>query len=216
VDQFPGNSLKAAEGTDEPAKDEKKVEKVVVGEVIRRKPPLGKRFAAAFFGGTAKSVVEYVLLDVLIPAGRDLIVEIGTSTVERAVYGDDRRAPGRNRFSRRTETSTGYVPYNRFGSGTRGPDPRDREISRRARATHDFDEIILASRPEAEEVIEKLNLVIDKYRVASLADLYHMVGVSDTPQDNKWGWTEALHSRDIIVRTRGGYLLDLPKPEPLD
>lgn len=91
-------------------------------------------------------------------------------------------------------------------------------MSRRARETHDFDEILLETRAEAEEVLAKLGDMINRYDSVSLSDLYQLVGLTPTYTDEKWGWTnleEASYSR---VRNGGQpvYLLNLPRPEPLN
>ena len=87
-------------------------------------------------------------------------------------------------------------------------------ISRRARASHDFDEVILQSRAEAEEVIDNLYEVVSQYGAASVADLYQLVGITASHQDTKWGWTELRGTG--VSKVRHGYLLDLPQPVPLD
>ena len=87
-------------------------------------------------------------------------------------------------------------------------------MSRRARASHDFDEIILASRVEAEEVIDRLFDLVSRYESATVADLYEMVGVTGNFTDDKWGWTNIRGAG--VTRVRNGFLLDLPRPEPLD
>ena len=97
-----------------------------------------------------------------------------------------------------------------------GPDPQKlppRTMSQRGRARHDFDEIVLDSRAEAAEVIDTLTEVVSRYGEVSVADLYTMVGIRPNHTDEKWGWVE-LGDADV-ARVRGGYLLDLPDPEPL-
>lgn len=86
-------------------------------------------------------------------------------------------------------------------------------MSRKARANHDFYEIIIPTRPEAEAVLEGLFALLDEYEVASVADLYEMVGESSQFTDRNWGWTD-LRGSDIR-RVREGYLLDLPRPEDI-
>lgn len=115
-----------------------------------------------------------------------------------------------------------YVAYNKFGPGpmvsaARVPESHDRhrvEMSRRARSAHDFREIILETRAEAEEVIERLFDCVQKYQTATVADLYDMLGIEPAFTDDKWGWY-ALPGANAR-RVRDGYLLDLPAPEPLD
>ena len=87
-------------------------------------------------------------------------------------------------------------------------------MSRRARSQHDFDEVILDSRVEAEEVIDKLYEVVSRYGSATVMDLYELVGLPSSHTDNKWGWTSLRGAG--VSRAHGGYLLDLPEPQPLD
>lgn len=87
-------------------------------------------------------------------------------------------------------------------------------MSYKARANHDFKEIVVATRIEAENVLEELDNMIQRYGTASVSSFYNLVGVTGDYTDNKWGWNE---SRGFdIQRVREGYLLDLPKPEPID
>jgi len=87
-------------------------------------------------------------------------------------------------------------------------------MTNRARKHHDFDEIVLATRAEATEVIDRLFDLVSKYEQASVSDLYDLVGLEATYADEKWGWRDVRGAG--AVRVGGGYLLDLPKPEQLD
>ena len=73
--------------------------------------------------------------------------------------------------------------------------------------------MILASREEAELVLERLLDIISKYEVASLADLYDLTGLPSSHVDNKWGWTYLNNTE--IRQVRDGYLLDLPPLEEI-
>ena len=190
---------------------DKKIEAVVSGEVVRRKKPLRKRFSETFVGGDARSVASYVFLDVLIPAAKDMVADAMSMGVEKMLYGDVRSS---SRRPRGANTNTGYVSYNRFGSSNTRPEPRVPNPSRRSRANHDFDEIILATRVEAEEVVDRLFDLVSRYEVATVSDLYELVGVAPNYTDDKYGWTDIRGAG--VQRVRNGYLLDLPKPEPLD
>lgn len=210
MDEFPANSKVPK---DKPA--DKKIEKVVSGEVVQRKKPLGKRFTETFIGGSdARSVWEYILMDVLVPAAKDTVADATSQGIERILFGEARST------SRRTggRPSNGHVSYNRYSgaSTSRHPVMRDepRQPSRRARASHDFGEIILATRVEAEEVIDRLFDLVSKYESATVADLYELVGVTGHYTDDKWGWFDMRGAG--VTRIRNGYLLDLPKPEHLD
>lgn len=189
--------------------EDKHIKRITSDEPIRRKKSLGKQFKETFIGGDAKTAVRYVMFDVLIPAAKDMLTEAGTQGIEKLIYGDARR---------RTPTPppsgpTGYVNYTRHAMSSRQTGPQ-RAISRQGRARHDFDEIVLASRPEAEEVIDKLFEVVSRYGAATVADLYDLVGIVGTHTDNKWGWNDLRGAG--VSRVRGGFLLDLPEPQPLD
>jgi hypothetical protein len=202
MSDFPPNSARAKIE----AQEDKKVERVTSGEVSRRKKPLSTRFKETFLAGDARNAGSYVIFSVMIPAAKDMIADAGSQMIERIIFGESRRRGSRAPMS----GPSGYVSYNRMPMNDRPPNPT---MSRRARARHDFDEIVLQSRSEAEEVIERLFDLLSRYDSASVADLYELTGIAGTHTDHKWGWTD-LRGSDV-VRVRNGYLLNLPEPEPL-
>lgn len=212
--EFPSNRKKDRTAPTDKKPEEKKVQQVTQSEVVRRKKPIGKKISDTFIGGDARSVWAFVALDVLIPAAKDMFADAVSQGVERMIYGE---AQSRGRRTGRHPGQT-YVSYNRMShpaARAPGPEPRGRQqISRRARASHDFDEIILATRVEAEEVLERLYDLVSKYETATVADLYDLVGLTGSYTDDKWGWFDLRGAG--VSRIRNGYLLDLPKPEPLD
>jgi hypothetical protein len=189
------------------APENKNVHRVTSSDPIRQKKSLGKKFRSTFFNGDGKTALQYIVFGVLIPAAKDTLVEAGTQGIERLVFGDSRRSR-----SGPTPTSgpTGYVSYNRYSmSGNQN----QRIMSPRARSQHDFDEIVLTSRVEAEEVIDRLFDLVSRYGTATVADLYELVGSPSSHTDQKWGWTDIRGAG--VSRVRNGYLLDLPRPDPL-
>lgn len=202
--QFPPNMMKSRIETEK--QEEKKVESVVSGEVTRRKKPLSKRFHETFLGGDARGTATFVIFSVLIPAAKDMLVDAGAQGIERLVYGESRRRP-----SQRGPNPAGYFSYNRAIPSDRPPPAT---MSRRGRARHDFDEIVLQTRSEAEEVLDRMFDLLSRYDSVSVADLYELTGIQSAHTDQKWGWVELRGS--MVSRTRtGGYVLDLPEPVPL-
>jgi len=208
MDSYPPNSRKPKLVEEEP----KKVEKVIEGTVLRRKKPLGKRITEMFVGGDARTAGSYVVFEVLLPAAKDTIADAISQGIERMLFGEARSTSRRTGY----RPNQGYVSYNRYSPSTRQTPYRDepRMPSRKARATHDFDEIILATRVEAEEVIDRLFDLVSRYESATVKDLYELVGVPPNYTDDKWGWSDIRGAG--VTRIRNGYLLDLPKPEPMD
>lgn len=200
-DDYPSNSNK------EKTKPDKKVEKIVSGVVVKQKKGLGKRFSENFLGDDSKNVGTYVLYDVFIPAAKETIVEMVKSAIEMLMFGERRN---------RSRSSSGGS-YTSYGSYFKTPDRRPdgrREISRQGRARHDFDEIMISDRGEAEKVLFHLYDLCEDYGMASVADFYDLVGIDSNFTDQKYGWTDL---RGVTVeRVRGGYIIDLPRAKPLD
>ena len=78
----------------------------------------------------------------------------------------------------------------------------------------DYDDIVLDKRDEAEDVLSRMDELISTYGMASVADLYELVGVTGNYTDNKYGWTDIRSAS--AIRVRDGYLLKLPKALPLN
>lgn len=213
---YSGNSHKAKDATAAKENSEERVkrEPVIEGIVVKQKKPLGRKFAEAFTGDDAQSVGNYVFMDVIIPAAKNMFVDAVTQGIERMIFGE---APSRRSGSRSSyggsRGSSQYVPYNKMSE----PERTGRTSwSDRGRSTHNFDEIILKTRGDAERVLDSLAEVIDKYDVASIADLLDLVDITSSYVDNKFGWTMQTFAGARVVPVRNGYLLDLPKPGSLD
>lgn len=207
IPEYPPNSEASKRRARE---EEKDIKRVTSEDPVRRKKSLGKQFKETFVAGDVKSTVRYGVFDVLIPAAKDTVVEVLSQGIEKLIYGDSRRRPG---STPPQAGPTGIISYNRYSMQSRQTAPQ-RVMSRQARSRHDFDEVVLTSRAEAEEVIDKLYEVVSRYGTATVADLYELVGITGTHTDNKWGWTDLRGAG--VSRVRGGYLLDLPEPQPLD
>jgi hypothetical protein len=204
---LPGNSHKS-----KAPQVKKEVVSVTKGRVRTKKPALGKRFMNSFFGEDAGGVWHYIGWEVLMPAAKDTITDVVSQGIERLLYGEARgrgRGRGGNRYSNGPVTN--YTRYS--SSGPIRSEPR-MEISRRGRATHDFDELVFESRADAEGVIDGLYDILSQYEEATVSDLYELSGVSGNFTDQKWGWTDLKGAG--VSKRRDGYYLDLPRPTPLD
>ena len=212
MDELPGNSKRAKmtpESMESSRDNEKNVQSVITNAAIRRKKPLGKRLNETFFGGNIQNVIPWVMAEVVMPAIKDTLADAASQTIERMLFGESRGGSRRPRSSF-SGSPREFVSYNRFADA---PKEDRREISRRSRSRHDFDEIVLATRVEAETVLNRLDDLIRRYEEATVADLYDLVEIRGDYTDDKWGWKSIQGARP--VRIRDGYLLDLPKPEPL-
>ena len=205
---YPANSKRSKitpPKTDIPAKV---VEQVTTGKVIRREQSMFRRIIASLVSTeSSQSVGEYLVLEVLIPAAKNMIVDTIEQAANRFFYGDSKPR------SIVTGTRPGYTSYNRIHNSA-PLSTNVRNISQRARANHEFSEIILETRGEAEDVIDQLRILIEQFEVATVADLYDLLGASGNFTDNQWGWYDL---RSASVRhVRQGYLLVLPRTVQID
>lgn len=202
-----GNSHKDREAATDMTAEREPVEKMVEGRVISRKQPWWKRFSRTMLADDAGNVGEYILTDVVIPATKNLIVDMVGQSIERVLFGTSR---GRIRRSPLGNSLREQVNYSRFSNDR---DPVRRPMSRESRARHDFNEIVLESRTEAIEVVEALIERISRYGAVTVADLYDFVGTTGSFADQRWGWSD-LSTADVR-QVPGGFLLDLPAPESI-
>lgn len=186
---------------------DKKIEKVVTGEVKLHKKSIGQKAKDLFIGADPKSVVTYIVQDVLLPELRNMFVDASTKGIERMIYGETsprRRSYGPGpRITYATPVSRSYREPSRAIGSRRAP-----EEPRRSR-----DDLVLASREEADLVLEQMYVILDSYEVVTVGDLNELVGFPSTHVDNKWGWTELGNVR--IQQVREGFLIDLPAAVPI-
>lgn len=209
MEEFPGNSRRPPKSI-EPVEEEKKLEKVVTGKVVRRKTPLGRRLLNTFFRGDGGGVFNYLLKEVLVPALQATATDMVTQGIEKAVYGEV-RSPGRT--VRGGSVPRTHISYDRYAASRPNPPaaPARRPVSQPSAV--DIGEIILESKINAEMVAEKLFETVEEYGAATVANLNDLIGQTSVYTDHKWGWTD-LNSLEV-KRIREGYLLVLPEPEDL-
>lgn len=205
----PSNALKGREAPKkEVAEDAPPAEKIVEGNVVTRKTPWYKRFARNLIADDATSMGDWIMQEVVLPSVRNLISDAVKGSTDRVLYGSSRVRGGGSVIGGRVGSLR--TRYDRMAE-----EGEPRRLTREARARHDFDEIVLASRSEAIDVIEALIDRAVRYKAVTVSDLYDLLGVTGSYADRSYGWSEAELRYADVRQTRGGFLLDLPKPEPL-
>ena len=203
MEEYVSNSHKSRKNQSE-TKTDKKVEKIVQGKVKTKKKSEVRKFADVFISEDAANVKSYILMDVLIPAFKKAVSDIVTNGIDMILYGES----GRNK---RNSTSS-KVSYRSYYE--RENDRRRDYSSSRIRNGYNYDDIVLESRGEAEDVLDNIEDIISRYGMASVADLYELVGITGNHTDFKYGWTDIRNAS--IVHIRDGYLIKMPKALPLD
>lgn len=199
MEDYKPNSHRSKEA---PPVKEKKVEKVVQGAVKTRKKNGLEKAKSVFISDDAANIKNYVVMDVLIPAMKKAISDIVTNGIEMILYGET----GRTKRS----SPAGSVSYRNYYD--RRDDDR-RTYKTPTRVGYSIDDIVLETRGDAEDVLSRMDELVDTYGIVSVADMYELVGITGNYTDNKYGWTNIRNVRP--VRVRDGYLLDLPKPQPI-
>lgn len=228
--EFPANNglgetpsvVVGPQGPVQPPKErEKKVEAIEgLGPVTVKKPSLGSRFKNTFFGGDAKTTAAFVWSGVLVPMAKNAFLDAIQQGSERMVWGEVRSRPAAGTIP--NLLGLGHQAYNKMYTG---PMPAQGQqallqqqqavIQQRSnRATHNFSELVVATRAGAELVIDRMYDLLSRDGVVTVADFMDLLGEPADYTMQKYGWIDLRGSQ--VVRVPQGYLLDLPKPVVLD
>ena len=181
---------------------EKKIEKVVTGKVVTRKKSAFSKFADEFISEDAKNVKTYVWGEVLIPAIKKAVSDIVTDGIDMILYGGSRRDGRRSTVDR--------VSYTKYSGGSSIRDHRQASSNR-----YSYDDIILDNRAEAQEVLDRMDEIVEAYGLVTVADLFDLVGKSCDYTANRYGWTST-RSAEVVRLRDGGYLIKMPRAVPID
>ena len=210
-DLAPNNSDKAAKGAKTEGKEKKKLTPLVSkGSVVKKKRTVADKFKDAFLG-ESENLGDYIMYDVLVPAFRDTVSEMGFGIIER-LFGNGRSSRSRGNVVR--DRGRSYVSYNSSSRNDRdrGRDDR-RDIDRGSRARHSFANVVFTNKWEAEDVLAHLVDMILEYGEATVRSFYELSNIEADYTDDRYGWTNL---RDAYVeRTRNGYVIVFPQTRPL-
>ena len=199
MEEYKSNSHKSRQNQNDDI-PEKRVEKVVSGSVKSKKKNGLQKITNVFVPEDVDDVKSYIFEDIVVPAVKDIILD-----AVRAFLG----VSGSSRGGRSSTSSK--VSYRKYYDDR---DRRDSGHTTRTRTGYDYDDIILESRGEAEDVLERMDELIATYQLVSVADFYDLVGVSGNYTDNKYGWTDIRNAS--VIHVRDGYMIKLPKALPLN
>lgn len=202
MEEYRSNSHKSREELKAAEAPEKKVEKVVSGPVKARKKSEIQKIADIFIQEDAQKLKAYILLDVLVPSLKKAIDDIVTNGTRMVLYGEHGRKTG----------ASSKVSYRSYYD--RNDERKERAVPERTRSGYEYDDIVLDSRGEAEEVLSRMDELIAAYGLVSVADFYDLVGVTGSYTDNKYGWTDIRSAS--VARVRDGYMIKLPRALPLN
>lgn len=190
-----------------PSPEEKHIEKVITGKVVSKPKSGFKKFIGKFVESDAHSISEHVQNEIIIPTIKDTIVNVVQRSIEIFMYGGSVSPRKNNRFGKSLISKVSYEDYydNRI---------RQNKVRSRAAQGYDYDDIILESRGDAQLVLDQLDDLIERYGVVSVADLCETVDIPHNFTAQKFGWNNIRNAR--IQNVHGGWLIKMPKAEPLD
>lgn len=180
---------------------EKRTEKVVTGNVKQRKKSGLAKAGSIFVPGDVESVKSYILMDVLVPSIKRAISDIVCNGVNMLLGEPSRGKSG---------SPGAKVAYRQYYQDR---DDRPSYNRPRAKAQYSYDDIVFETRGDAEEVLYRMEELLERFDVVSVADLFDMAGISCQYTDNKYGWTDLRNAH--VERVRDGYIISLPRATSL-
>lgn len=186
------------------------IKPVVQGKVTVSKKPAGKRLRESLGLEETRTVGDYLVWDVLVPAAKEMVADLVKKGIDVFLYGGTSSERPSRKNDRKSHVS--YEGY--YGRSKRG----DYKSERRrlgSRYAMDFREFVFDDRRDADLVLSELCEIIDTYDFAKVSDFYSLVGEEErTFTDHGYGW-DALGSA-TVERVRDGWVLDMPRPIPLN
>lgn len=200
--QSNSHKSKAERASEKPAVREKQ-NKITKGAVTTRDNK-GRKILDTFISDDAANVKDYILMDLIVPVIKNTISDIIINTTNM-ILGTGSRSSSSSGY--RSASKVSYRSYY---------DDRDRRDRDRyeSRNRFDYDEIVFATRADAEIVRRQMLDTIDRYGIVTVGDMYDMAGMTAPHTANNYGWVSIRGAEPRPVR--GGYILDLPKPSPID
>lgn len=206
TEEFPSNAngrIEKATDVIEPIK--------MKGKTRTKRPSAWNSVKHEFMSEDGPDVGSYILYDIILPALRDLISDIGHGAIDAAMGTDSRRYSRGGSRDRRS-----YVSYDRYYDD-RDRRRRDRDDDRyeTRRRNRDLDDIIFEYREDADDALDRMIDYLERYDDVPVSYLYDICGMTvpgDFTKDD-WGWTSLSGAR--VRKTRGGWYLDLPRVRPL-
>ena len=199
------NSHKYKEQQKDTVPEEKRVQKVVKGNVRTRTNEV-RKFADIFISEDIANVKEYIFMDVLVPAIKKAIYDIVTNGIDMFLYGNTGRT--------KSNSSGTKVRYNNYYDQKSTPVNYRGSENTRSNNSFDYDDIEFDDRGEAELVKQQMQDTIGRYGVVTVADLYDLVDLPAPYTSQKYGWMDVSNAE--VVRSRGKYMLKLPRAVPID
>lgn len=201
INEFKPNSNRSKE-----AKPEKNVEKVVTGKVRQVRNKEIKKIKDVMFPGDLNLIGKHVLIDVVAPYAKKTLSDLVNTAMDILLYGESQGHRG-------ASTKASKVSYQRYydSKETKSTTMRPSAYSRSA---YNYNDVVLETRGEAEEVLIRMDELMETYGMVSVGDMYDLCGITPEFTDNNYGWKD-IHAASVVA-VRDGFLIKMPPAMPLD
>lgn len=179
--------------------------KKVISGKARLKKSGGGKLKELFVAEDIGNVKNYIIHDVLVPALKKAFYDVIVNGLSISLYGDTRM----NTRSDRPGSNVSYVSY--YDRDRRN----DYTPSYRGRSGYSYRDVVVDSRTEAIDILDRMDEAIQAYGIVTVLDLYDFAGLPTYPTDNKYGWS-SIRDAQIAHERDGGWVIKLPKPLPIN
>lgn len=179
-----------------------------ITKAVVRKQGFFSKMYTAFIKSDIQTVHARVVNDVIVPAVVNTIRDALNMGIDVIFDGPDARI---NR--RRSTTSYSSYYKNKRAEVIEYNDNKKAVVIDKNRHFSSYDYLI-HSRSDAEDVLADLITNIEDYGSATVGDFLDNIDVTPDPSAFTYGWKDLTAAR--VAAVSGGYILILPKPEPIN
>lgn len=152
-------------------------------------------------GEVTSNVISDGVMYVLLPAFKKTLFDILKNILDAVIPGEVKRD------SRERDRES----YRDYYENRRSP---DYGYSSRKRSVYEYEDVIIDTKEEAEDVLAEMDRYIATYRTVTVGYFYELVRIEPNSTDYKYGWHDI---RDAYVyRHKDGYSINFPKARFLD
>lgn len=182
--------------------------------VSKKKKSIWKKGVGLIISEDANTIGGYIMNGVVLPAVNRVMHDsmVGTADI---LFGNQ----GKTKASRAgsfipSKSSYEYDNTDYAGAYRRNERPSAKEVTDKYRGKIDVEDLIFATKAEAEEILGILSDRAEECSYVMVQDLYDLLDIGSAPSiSTKWGWTSLENAR--IRSCREGWLLEMPPVVPL-
>lgn len=172
----------------------------------KRKETAAQKFRKTFLADDIDDIGNYLVTELIVPTIKDIFLNFMT-----AVLWGDRRSGSIYRDNGRRTDYNGISRTSRIGfDRNRKSNDQIREEIAAERRQFDLENIVLATRDQADTILNNMEDYLDKYGQVTVGYLFELLGENGPYTVEYYGWRNLDRAR--IKRINNGYLLDLPRP----